>query len=65
MEAGVEKLILRELKEIKEELKILNSKIDNFTGYFDLDEKEIEELYRELKDAKKHGRRLEDVLNEL
>ncbi|BAD85155.1 hypothetical protein, conserved [Thermococcus kodakarensis KOD1] len=65
MEAGVEKLILRELREIKEELKILNSKIDNFTGYFDLDEEEIEELYRELEDAKKHGKRLEDVLNEL
>jgi len=65
MEAGVEKLILRELREIKEELKILNSKIDNFTGYFDLNEEEIEELYRELEDAKKHGKRLEDVLNEL
>lgn len=65
MEVGVEKFIFCELREIKEELKILNLKIDNFIGYFDFDEEEIEEFYREFEDVKKYGKRLEDVFNEL
>ena len=62
---SVEKLILQELREIKEELRVLNSKIDNFAGYFEADENEIKELMEELKDAKRNGVRLEEVLHEL
>ena len=62
---SVEKLILQELREIKEELKVLNSKIDNFAGYFEADKDEIKELMEELKDAKRNGVRLEEVLHEL
>jgi len=60
-----EKLILQELREIKEELKAPNSKIDNFAGYFEADESELRELMRELEDAKKNGVKLEEVLHEL
>jgi len=62
---SVEKLILQELREIKEELRVLNSKIDNFAGYFEADEDEIKELMEELKDAKRNGVKLEEVLHEL
>ncbi|WP_456395136.1 hypothetical protein [Thermococcus sp.] len=61
----VEKLILQELREIKEELRILNSKIDNFAGYFEVSEDELQELISELEDAKKNGVRLEEILHEL
>ncbi|WP_245608283.1 hypothetical protein [Thermococcus guaymasensis] len=62
---SIEKLILQELREIKEELKALNSKIDNFAGYFEADENELQKLMRELEDAKKNGVKLEEVLHEL
>ncbi|ASJ12447.1 hypothetical protein E3E25_05005 [Thermococcus sp. MAR1] len=61
----VERLILQELREIKEELRILNSKIDNFAGYFEVSEEELQELISELEDAKKNGVRLEEILHEL
>ena len=61
----VERLILQELREIKEELRILNSKIDNFTGYFEVSREELQELISELEDAKKNGVRLEEILHEL
>ncbi len=61
----VERLILQELREIKEELRILNSKIDNFTGYFEVSREELQELINELEDAKKNGVRLEEILHEL
>jgi len=62
---SVEKLILQELREIKEELRVLNSKIDNFEGYFEVDEDELQELMSELENAKKKGVKLEEVLHEL
>jgi len=62
---NVESAILHELREIREELRILNSKIDNFAGYFDVSEEELEELMNELEDAKKNGVRLEEILHEL
>ncbi|NJE55607.1 hypothetical protein E3E28_10345 [Thermococcus sp. 21S9] len=62
---SVEKLILQELREIKEELRVLNSKIDNFAGYFEAGEDELQELMAELEDAKKKGVKLEEVLHEL
>ncbi len=62
---SVEKLILQELREIKEELRALNSKIDNFEGYFEADEDELQELMSELENAKKKGVKLEEVLHEL
>ncbi|EEB73152.1 hypothetical protein [Thermococcus sp. AM4] len=62
---SVEKLILQELREIKEELRALNSKIDNFAGYFEADEDEIKELMEELKGARRNGVKLEEVLHEL
>jgi len=65
MVESVEKLILQELREIKEELRVLNSKIDNFEGYFEVDEDELQELMSELENAKKKGVKLEEVLHEL
>ncbi len=62
---GVESLILKELKEIREELKILNSKIDNFAGYFEVSDEELHKLLKELEDTKKNGIRLEEILDEL
>ncbi len=62
---NVEQVILQELKEIREELRILNSKIDNFSGYFEVDEEELHELLEELEDTKRNGVRLEEILDEL
>ena len=62
---SVEKAILHELREIKEELRILNSKIDNFSGYFEVSEEELRELLKELDETKKNGVRLEEILDEL
>ncbi len=62
---NVEQVILQELKEIREELRILNSKIDNFAGYFEVDEEELHELLNELEDTKRNGVRLEEILDEL
>jgi len=62
---SVGRLILQELREIKEELRVLNSKIDNFAGYFEADEDELQELMSELENAKKKGVKLEEVLHEL
>ena len=62
---NVEQIILQELKEIREELRILNSKIDNFAGYFEVREEELRELLYELEETKKNGVRLEEILDEL
>ncbi|WP_297067514.1 hypothetical protein [Thermococcus sp.] len=62
---NVEQVILQELKEIREELRILNSKIDNFAGYFEMDEEELHELLDELEETKRSGVRLEEILDEL
>ncbi|WP_297506099.1 hypothetical protein [Thermococcus sp.] len=62
---NVEQVILQELREIKEELRVLNSKIDNFAGYFDVDKKELQELLEELEETKRNGVRLEEILDEL
>ena len=62
---NVEQVILQELKEIREELRILNSKIDNFAGYFEVDEGELHELLEELEETKRNGVRLEEILDEL
>jgi len=61
----IERLILHELREIKEELRILNSKIDNFAGYFEVSKEELHELMSELEDARKNGVKLEEILHEL
>ncbi|WP_297488051.1 hypothetical protein [Thermococcus sp.] len=62
---NVEQVILQELREIKEELRVLNSKIDNFAGYFEVDKKELQELLEELEETKRNGVRLEEILDEL
>jgi len=57
----VEGEILKRLEDIQASIIALHSKIDNFEGFFDASEEEIQEFERELELAKKQGVRLEDL----
>lgn len=52
------------LKKIYHKLEEIDSKIENFMGLFDLTDEEIEELKKDVEDAKK-GKTLEELLKEI
>jgi len=52
---------LKRLEDIQASIIALHSKIDNFEGFFNASEEEIQEFERELELAKKRGTRLEDL----
>ncbi len=53
------------LEIIMEKLEEIDSKIDNFLGFIELSEKEVEELEREFEIAKKEGITLDKFLEEI
>ena len=52
------------LKKIYHKLEEIDSKIENFMGFFELTDEEIEELKKDVEDAKK-GKTLEELLKEI
>ncbi len=52
------------LEKIYHKLEEIDSKIENFMGFFDLTDEEIKELKKDLEDAKE-GKTLEELLKEI
>ena len=53
--------IIKKLEDIQASIAALHSKIDNFEGFFEAEEEEIETFERELELAKKKGVCLEEL----
>lgn len=52
------------LEKIYHKLEEIDSKIDNFMGFFELSEEEIKELMKNMEDARK-GKTLEELQKEI